>query len=76
MGREVRSVRNLKTMKQFENWHSAGVGGGFMGLAIREMSEEELLAVIGYFLLRQKRDQERDNVRTLSTLSRFRQGKG
>ena len=53
-------MRSLTTHKQFKTWHKAGEGGGFMGLSLRDMTKEELFAVIGYFLLHEKRVRERE----------------
>jgi len=56
---EVIRLRKLAEREQFDSWRRAGLGGSFMGHPVKDMTRDELIAVFGYYLLREKRDREK-----------------
>ena len=51
-------MRKLAEREHFDSWLIAGLGGSFMGHPVKDMTRDELIAVFGYYLLREKRDRE------------------
>jgi hypothetical protein len=61
--RRIIMIGPLSRAKNFHRWLEAGTTGHFMARPIEKMTREELIAVIGYFVLKDQRDRERERLR-------------
>jgi hypothetical protein len=66
-------MRAIREMKVFWKWLAAGQGVNFMGRPVKDMTREELLAVIGCLVMREKSQRATEERRQHGVLKLLRE---